>query len=337
MGSGSSRRYEACEEADLVRPAGVVHRRRARSRRAVTPNLVSGDVVVLHETPCCPGDVPAGVDVVRLAPWASRVTVVRDEFEQGRGVPVFASVVRRRVGERAGRSALAYARASGRPGPECCPYDRRGVHEARVDAESRLMRGGVLPLVRAAFDALVASGCPARGRLSAMRARAPACSPTTLAHGDLDAELAAARTAPAIARSRAIRCRPRRCSSGPDGWERAEIRVYTEAPARARRKPRDQARRAHRRGAEPRHRRGAGSGLRDPALQRCRPSRAAGRDRRRRRDPGAERDQGRRRGARRRAVAQGRRPGRRRTRQRRRRQAPPRPASWWSTRRPPTS
>jgi ketol-acid reductoisomerase len=148
--------YEACEEADLL-VLPVASADDASVADAVAANLVSGDVVVLHETAVLPGEVPAGVDVVRLAPWASGV-VVREEFAQGRGVPLFASVVADASGG-AWEIALAYARAIGATRAGVIRTTDEEYATARSAAESRLMRGAVLPMVRAAFDSLVESGC----------------------------------------------------------------------------------------------------------------------------------------------------------------------------------
>ena len=203
--------YEACEEADLM-VLPVTSTDDASVADAVLPNLVPGDVVVLQETAVLPDPVTPGVDVVRLAPWASGY-VMRDEFAQGRGVPLS------RRWSWTGRGAPG---TSPSPTPAAIGATRAGVirttdeeyAKARAEAESTLMRGAVLPLVRAAFDSLVESGCqPEVAYLRCvygLRLFAEA-----LVRGGLDAELAAARTQPEGRRRRATRCRPRRCSSGP--------------------------------------------------------------------------------------------------------------------------
>lgn len=157
--------YEACEEADLVvlltdadtdadtgAPAG--------QGSVVTPNLVEGDVVVLGPQVGLGGDsaqaVPRGVDVVRVVAWADGATM-RDEFSRGRGVPMFAAVVRDASGT-AWDVALSYARAVG--------ATRAGVvrttdeeYETARRLTQTMLEGDVLSLVRSGFDRLVASGC----------------------------------------------------------------------------------------------------------------------------------------------------------------------------------
>lgn len=180
--------HEASEEADLV--VLPVATDGLSVADVVVPTLVAGDVVVLHESAEAPAGLPAGVDVVRLAPWASG-EVVRDEYAQGRGVPVFASVVVDGSGG-AWDIALAYARAIGatRAGVVRTADGEDLAAQSRADTE--LMRGGVLPLVRATFDALVASGCqPEVAYLRCFQGLRQFAD--ELAGGALDAELTAAR------------------------------------------------------------------------------------------------------------------------------------------------
>lgn len=183
--------HEACEEADLVvLPASPDELFVAE---LVTPTLLTGDVVVLHESVAAPARLPAGVDVVRLSPWASGA-VVRDEYTQGRGVPVFASVVVDGSGG-AWDIALAYARAIGATRAGVVRTNDGEDDQAHSRAEADLMRGGVLPLVRATFDALVASGCqPEVAYLRCVHGLREFAA--ELASGRLDAELRAAGSHP---------------------------------------------------------------------------------------------------------------------------------------------
>lgn len=148
--------FEACEEADLV-VVPVSSAADAAVAEALVPNLVAGDVVVLEEAAVLAGSVPDGVDVVRLAPWASGA-VVRDEYTQGRGVPLFASVVVDGSGS-AWQIGLAYARAIGATRAGVIRTTDEEYSRARTVAEGPLLRGSVLPLVRTAFDSLVEEGC----------------------------------------------------------------------------------------------------------------------------------------------------------------------------------
>lgn len=181
--------YEACEEADLiVLPVGAGDD--VDIAGAVLANLVAGDAIVLIDAAVLAGETPAGVDVVRVAPWAAG-SVVRDEFAQGRGVPTFAAVVRDESGA-AWELVLAYARAVGATRAGVIRTTDAEYTSSRSFAEGPLLHGGVLPLLRRGFDELVAAGCqPEVAYLRCvygLKAFADA-----LVGGDLDAELLAAR------------------------------------------------------------------------------------------------------------------------------------------------
>lgn len=181
--------FEACEEADLV-VVPVSSSEDSAVAEAVVPNLVMGDVVVLEEAAVLPGSVPGGVDVVRLAPWASGA-VVREEYAQGRGVPMFVSVVVDGSGS-AWETALAYARAIGATRAGVIRTTDAEYSRARAVAESTLLRGTVLPLVRTAFDSLVREGCqPEVAYLRCVYGLKLFAD--DLVRGALDAELTAAR------------------------------------------------------------------------------------------------------------------------------------------------
>jgi len=182
-------RYEACEEADLL----VVTAAAATPDLAadLLANLVVGDVLVLLDAAAPPGPPPPGVDVLRVSPWADGA-IVREEFEQGRGVPVFGSVLADSSGA-AWDTLLAYARAIGATRAGVLRADDAEYLRARDEAESALMLGGVLPAIRRSVDTLVASGCqPELAYLlcvDGLRGFAD-----RLARGELDDELAAARS-----------------------------------------------------------------------------------------------------------------------------------------------
>jgi ketol-acid reductoisomerase len=149
--------YDACEEADvLVLPALLADD--ARVSEIVVPNLVPGCVVVLGADAAVPNaELPEGVDVVRLVAWADGARV-REEFNHGRGVPVFASVVVDGSGA-AWEQALAYARAVGATRAGVVRTGDEQYVVARA-AATTLARRHVLPAVGQALDALVRGGCP---------------------------------------------------------------------------------------------------------------------------------------------------------------------------------
>jgi ketol-acid reductoisomerase len=183
--------YEACEEADLVVLTATVPGDSSRIE-ALVANLVAGDVVVLGPVAALDREPPDGVDIVRIVPWAAGA-VVRDEYNQGRGVPLFASVLQDASGA-AWAVALAYARAIGgtRAGVIRTTDDEYAT--ARSFAEVTLLEGGVLPLVRAGFDSLVEKGCqPEVAYLQCVYGLR--LFATALARGDHDADLVADRAA----------------------------------------------------------------------------------------------------------------------------------------------
>lgn len=183
--------YEACEEADLVVLTATVPGDSLRVE-ALVANLVAGDVVVLGPVAALGREAPDDVDIVRIVPWAGGV-VVRDEYNQGRGVPLFASVVQDASGA-AWTVALAYARAIGgtRAGVIRTTDDEYAT--ARSFADVTLLEGGVLPLVRAGFDSLVEKGCqPEVAYLQCVYGLRVFA--TALVRGDYDADLVADRAA----------------------------------------------------------------------------------------------------------------------------------------------
>ena len=181
--------YEACEEADLL----VLLRVEAGDpivNQVALPNLVPGDAVVLGGSAGLDVPVPAGVDVVRIAPWVDG-DALRDEYTQGRGAPLFAAVVLDASGQ-AWSLALAYARAIGGTRAGVIRTTDDELAGARLFANGTLLRDGVLPLVRAGFDTLVASGCqPAVAYLQCVHGLKVFAD--ALDGGALDGELVAAR------------------------------------------------------------------------------------------------------------------------------------------------
>jgi ketol-acid reductoisomerase len=106
--------YEACEEADLVVLFGADATVLPLFADVVQPNLVAGDALFFaHGFGVRFGgiDPPSAVDVCLVAACASGDRL-REEYSNGRGVPVLVAVERDASGE-AWDLALSYARAIG--------------------------------------------------------------------------------------------------------------------------------------------------------------------------------------------------------------------------------
>lgn len=204
--------YEACEEADLVVLLTGEPAAGALLTEVVAPNLVAGDVVVIGPDVARASAGAAAllstVDVLRVVAWSDGATL-REEFSQGRGVPMFVTVVQDASGA-AWDVALSYARAVGatRAGVLRVPDEQY----VAADAGRRLFHDEVLQLVRGAFDRLVADGCaPELAYVATFRGLADFSA--QLAVGAHDAALGgSAAYAPAAATVRSLTDRP-----GSDG------------------------------------------------------------------------------------------------------------------------
>lgn len=152
------RPYEACEEADLVVVLAPVGAQRALYADAVQPNLVAGDAVLFGSGFAVRyGYVEAAndVDVVLVSPLAPG-SLVRREFEEGRGVPVLVAVDQDSSGT-AWKLALSYAKAIGGTRAAAVATTFAEETETRLFSEQAL-RGGVSALLRSAFETLTGAG-----------------------------------------------------------------------------------------------------------------------------------------------------------------------------------
>jgi ketol-acid reductoisomerase len=151
--------YEACEEADLVVLLEPDSTQRSLYATSVEPNLVAGDTLLVgsgfnlrygYVRP------PAEVDVVLVAPTGPG-RLVRREFEEGRGVPVFVAVEQDPSGH-AWDLALSYAKAIGGTRAGAIRTTVAEQTEATLFGEQVVRGGGVPALVMAAFDTLTSAG-----------------------------------------------------------------------------------------------------------------------------------------------------------------------------------
>jgi len=152
--------YDACEEADLVAVLAPHTDHPRLFAEAVEPNLVDGDAVIVATAFAFRfGFVrpPAGVDVCLVAPQAPG-DVVRDEFVDGRGVPVLVGVEQDASGS-ALDLALSYAKGIGGTRAAAVPTTGPAEVDAVLFAE-QAVGGAISALVHAAFETLVEAGCP---------------------------------------------------------------------------------------------------------------------------------------------------------------------------------
>ena len=133
-------------------------------RETIAPALAPGAAVVLaHGFAALYGGlaVPAGHDLLLVSPGAPGA-VLRSEFEQGRGVPMYVAVVAEAEpgSGRALERARAWARALGaeRPGGGVLETDLATETEIDLFGEQAVVVGGVSELVEAAFTTLVEAG-----------------------------------------------------------------------------------------------------------------------------------------------------------------------------------
>jgi ketol-acid reductoisomerase len=151
--------YEACEEADLVVMLEPDSAQRALYAEAVEPNLVAGDTLLfgsgfnLRYGYLRP---PAEIDVVLVAPMGPG-RLVRREFEEGRGVPVFVAVEQDPTGS-AWELALSYAKAIGGTRAGGVRTTVAELTEAHLFGEQAVRGGGLSALVLAGFETLTSAG-----------------------------------------------------------------------------------------------------------------------------------------------------------------------------------
>ncbi len=151
--------YEACEEADLVVVLAPDPVQRSLYTEAIEPNLVDGDALLFgHGFNLRFGYIkpPAGVDVILVAPQGPG-ELVRQEFEDGRGVPVLVAV-EQDASATAWDLALSYAKAIGGTRAVAIKTTLSEAVDAQLFAEQAVLSGGLSALVRSGFETLVEAG-----------------------------------------------------------------------------------------------------------------------------------------------------------------------------------
>ncbi len=128
-------------------------------REAIAPNLKKGKALMfahgfnIHYHQIVP---PANVDVFMVAPKGPG-SLVRSEFEKGRGVPALVAVQQDASGH-AKDIALAYAKALGATRAGVLETTFREETETDLFGEQAVLCGGVTELIKAGFETLVEAG-----------------------------------------------------------------------------------------------------------------------------------------------------------------------------------
>ena len=150
---------EAAAKADIVALLTQDHVQPLVYREAIEPNLKKGNALMfahgfnIHYNQIVP---PDNVDVFMVAPKGPG-SLVRAEFERGRGVPALVAVQQDASGK-AMDVALAYAKALGATRAGVLETTFSEETETDLFGEQAVLCGGVTELIKAGFDTLVEAG-----------------------------------------------------------------------------------------------------------------------------------------------------------------------------------
>ena len=150
---------EAAAKADIVALLTQDHVQPLVYRDAIEPNLKKGNALMfahgfnIHYNQIVP---PDNVDVFMVAPKGPG-SLVRAEFERGRGVPALVAVQQDSSGK-AMDVALAYAKALGATRAGVLETTFSEETETDLFGEQAVLCGGVTELIKAGFDTLVEAG-----------------------------------------------------------------------------------------------------------------------------------------------------------------------------------
>lgn len=150
---------EAAARGQVVAILTPDHVQPAVYREAVAPQLKAGDALMfahgfnIHYHQIVP---PAEVDVFMVAPKGPG-SLVRAEFERGRGVPALIAVHQDATGT-AKQIGLAYAKALGATRAGVLETTFAEETETDLFGEQAVLCGGVTELIRAGFETLVEAG-----------------------------------------------------------------------------------------------------------------------------------------------------------------------------------
>jgi ketol-acid reductoisomerase len=150
---------EAAKQADIIQILTQDHVQSTVYKNAIEPNLAEGKSLVfshgfnIHFKQIVP---PENVDVLMVAPKGPGA-LVREMYEQGKGVPCLIAVFQDFTGKTKDK-ALAYAKAIG--GTRAGVIETTFKEETETDlfGEQTVLCGGASELIKAGFDTLVEAG-----------------------------------------------------------------------------------------------------------------------------------------------------------------------------------
>lgn len=150
---------EAAGSADIIQILTQDHVQGVVYKKSIEANLKEGNALVfshgfnIHFKQIVP---PANVDVFMVAPKGPG-SLVREQYEQGKGVPCLIAVFQDYSGK-AKDKALAYAKAIG--GTRAGVIETTFKEETETDlfGEQAVLCGGAAELIKAGFDTLVEAG-----------------------------------------------------------------------------------------------------------------------------------------------------------------------------------
>ncbi|MFH1411578.1 MAG: ketol-acid reductoisomerase [Candidatus Omnitrophota bacterium] len=150
---------EAAKKADIIQVLTQDHVQAAVYEKAIAANLKEGDALAfshgfnIHFKQIVP---PKNIDVFMVAPKGPGA-LVREMYEQGKGVPCLIAVFQDATGK-ARDKALSYAKALG--GTRAGVIETTFKEETETDlfGEQAVLCGGASELVKAGFDTLVEAG-----------------------------------------------------------------------------------------------------------------------------------------------------------------------------------
>lgn len=150
---------EAAKQADIIQILTQDHVQAAVYKKSIEKNLKEGKTLMfshgfnIHFKEIVP---PKNVDVIMVAPKGPGA-LVREMYEQGKGVPAVIAVFQDFTGK-AKDKALAYAKAIGAARAGVIETTFKEETETDLFGEQAVLCGGASELVKAGFDTLVEAG-----------------------------------------------------------------------------------------------------------------------------------------------------------------------------------
>jgi len=150
---------DAAKQGDLIQILTEDHVQAAVYRSQIAPHVAKGNALIfshgfnIHYHQIVP---PATVDVFMVAPKGPG-SLVRDLYEQGRGVPGLLAVYQNHTGK-AKQLGLAYAKGIGCTRAGLLETTFKEETETDLFGEQAVLCGGVSELVKAGFEVLVEAG-----------------------------------------------------------------------------------------------------------------------------------------------------------------------------------